>query len=177
MKNPCLVVIDVQEKLYPVVQDRKNFLRNLEVLIRGFKLLDLPIIVTEQVPEKLGRTIKSVRSILSNIEPIHKLSFCCTYDSKFNSKCDELFNVDGYVLAGIETHICVYQTEKQMSLLGKHVEVVADAVSSRNKINHNVALDRIRNSGGFLTTTEMILFELIGNAEGDVFRELSKLVK
>ena len=64
-----------------------------------------------------------------------------------------------------------------MSLLGKHVEVVADAVSSRNKINHNIALDRIRNSGGFLTTTEMILFELKGNAEGDVFRELSKLVK
>ena len=65
MKNPCLVVIDVQEKLYPVVQDKENFLRNLEILIRGFKLLDLPIIVTEQVPQKLGHTVNSVRSILS----------------------------------------------------------------------------------------------------------------
>ena len=177
MKNPCLVVIDVQEKLYPIVQDKENFLRNLEILIRGFKLLDLPIIVTEQVPQKLGHTVSSVSSILGDVEPIPKSSFSCASDDKFNSKCDELSNVDGYVLAGIETHICVYQTDRQMRLLGKHIEVVADAVSSRNKTNHSVALDRIRCSGGFLTTTEMILFELKGNAEGDVFRELSRLVK
>lgn len=177
MKNPCLVVIDVQEKLYPVVQDKESFLRNLEILIRGFKLLDLPIIVTEQVPQKLGHTVNSVRSILSDVEPIPKSSFSCASDDRFNSKCDELVDVDGYVLAGIETHICVYQTERQMSLSGKHVEVVADAVSSRNKTNHDVALDRIRNSGGFLTTTEMILFELKGNAEGNLFKQLSKLVK
>ena len=177
MKNPCLVVIDVQEKLYPVVQEKDNFLKNLDILIKGFKLLDLPIIVTEQVPQKLGNTVKPVRSILSDVEPIPKSSFSCVSDDKFNSKCDELLNVDGYVLAGIETHICIYQTQKQMSLLGKHVEVVADAVSSRNKTNHDVALDRIRNGGGFLTTTEMILFELTGNAEGIIFKQLSKLVK
>ena len=177
MKNPCLVVIDVQEKLYPIVQDKYNFLKNLEILIKGFKLLDLPIIVTEQVPQKLGHTVKPVRSILSDVKTIPKSSFSCASDDKFNSKCDELLNVDGYVLAGIETHICVYQTQKQMSLLGKHVEVVADAVSSRNKTNHDIALHRIRNSGGFLTTTEMILFELTGNAEGIIFKQLSKLVK
>ena len=177
MKNPCLVVIDVQEKLYPVVQDKYNFLKNLEILIKGFKLLDMPILVTEQVPQKLGHTVNPVRSILSDVEPIPKSTFSCASDDKFNSKCDELLNVDGYVLAGIETHICIYQTQKQMSLLGKHVEVVVDAVSSRNKINHDVALHRIRNSGGFLTTTEMILFELTGNAEGIIFKQLSKLVK
>ena len=177
MKNPCLVVIDVQEKLYPVVQDKYNFLKNLEILIKGFKLLDMPILVTEQVPQKLGHTVNPVRRILSNVQPIPKSSFSCASDDRFNSMCDELLNVDGYVLAGIETHICVYQTQKQMSLLGKHVEVVADAVSSRNKTNHDVALDRIRNGGGFLTTTEMILFELTGNAEGIIFKQLSKLVK
>ena len=177
MKNPCLVVIDVQEKLYPVVQNKDNFLKNLEILIKGFRLLDLPIIVTEQVPQKLGHTVYPVRSLLSDVEPIPKSSFSCASNDKFKSKCDELLNVDGYVLAGIETHVCIYQTQKQMSLLGKHVEVVADAVSSRNKTNHDVALDRIRNSGGFLTTTEMILFELAGNAEGIIFKQLSKLVK
>ena len=177
MKNPCLVVIDVQEKLYPVVQDKDNFLKNLEILIKGFKLLDLPIIVTEQVPQKLGHTVSSVRNILIDVEPIPKSSFSCASDHRFNSKCDELSHVDGYILAGIETHICVYQTERQMSFLGKHVEVVADAVSSRNKTNHDVALDRIRNNGGFLTTTEMILFELKGHAEGNLFKQLSKLVK
>ena len=177
MKNPCLIVIDVQEKLYPIIRGKDNFLKNLEILIKGFKLLDLPIIVTEQVPQKLGHTVNPVRSILSDVEPIPKSSFSCASDDKFNSKCDELLNVDGYVLAGIETHICIYQTQRQMSLLGRHVEVVADAVSSRNKTNHDVALNRIINSGGFLTTTEMVLFELKGNAEGDVFKQLSKLVK
>ena len=177
MNNPCLVVIDVQEKLYPAIRYKENFLKNLEILIRGFQLLGLPIIVTEQVPEKLGHTVNPIRSILSDVEPIPKSSFSCASDDKFNSKCDKLFDVDGYVLAGIETHICVYQTERQMSLMGKHVEVVADAVSSRNKTNHSVALDRITKNGGFLTTTEMILFELKGSADGDVFRQLSRLVK
>tara|TARA_Y100000816_G_C25719413_1_gene379391 strand:+ start:31 stop:564 length:534 start_codon:yes stop_codon:yes gene_type:complete len=177
MKNPCLVIIDVQEKLYPVVQDKENFLRNLEILIRGFKILDLPIIVTEQVPQKLGHTVNPVRSILKDVEPISKSSFSCASDDRFNLKCDEFLDVDGYVLAGIETHICVYQTERHMSLSGKHVEVVVDAVSSRNKTNHDIALDRIRNNGGFLTTAEMILFELKGSAEGNVFKQISKLVK
>ena len=159
---------DAQEEIPPNViaeilrdyADRLDQMNKLIAFVYGLFLFFCPLAVQAE-----------------DVEPIPKSSFSCASDGNFNSKCDELFDVDGYVLAGIETHICVYQTERQMSLLGKHVEVVADAVSSRNKTNHNIALDRIRNSGGFLTTTEMILFELKGNAEGDVFRELSKLVK
>ncbi len=84
---------------------------------------------------------------------------------------------DGVVLAGIETHVCIYQTERDLIHRGQHVEVVTDAVSSRNPNNHQIALDRIRNNGGFLTTMEMLLFSLQEVAEGDRFRELIKLVK
>ena len=173
------VVMDLQPKLVASFDPNEGdkLMKSINLMVHAMQFLEIPLLVTEQVPQKLGHTVNSVRRILSDVEPISKSSFSCPSDDKFNLKCDELLDVDGYILAGIETHICVYQTGKQMSLLGKHVEVVADAVSSRNKTNHNVALDRIRNSGGFLTTTEMILFELKGNAEGDVFRGLSKLVK
>ena len=77
MNNPCLVVIDVQERLFPVMHQKENLLKNLEILIKGFKLFDLPIFVTEQVPEKLGPTIDPIGSLLNGIEPISKTSFSC----------------------------------------------------------------------------------------------------
>jgi nicotinamidase-related amidase len=81
------------------------------------------------------------------------------------------------VLAGIESHVCVYQTERDLIHRGQHVEVVTDAVTSRDPNNHRIALDRIRNNGGFLTTVEMLLFSLQEKAEGETFKELIKLVK
>jgi len=177
MNNPCLVVIDVQERLFPVMHQKENLLKNLEILIKGFKLFDLPIFVTEQVPEKLGPTIDPIGSLLNGIEPISKTSFSCASDPKFMSDSNSLSNNDGIVLAGIETHVCVYQTERDLIRRGHHVEVVTDAVSSRDPNNHRVALDRIRNNGGFLTTAEMLLFNIQADASGKDFKELAKLVK
>ncbi|MDP6170459.1 MAG: hydrolase [Candidatus Marinimicrobia bacterium] len=177
MKNPYLVVIDVQEKLFPVVHDRETFLRNLEILIQGFKLFELPILLTEQVPEKLGPTIEPIRSLLDGVEPIPKTSFSCASDPAFMSRSGTFDGSDGVVLAGIETHVCVYQTERDLIRRGQHVEVVTNAVSSRDPNNHRIALDRIRNNGGFLTTVEMLLFNIQEHASGDTFKELVQLVK
>ena len=177
MNNLCLIVIDVQERLFPVMHQKEELLKNLEILIKGFKLFELPIFITEQVPEKLGPTIAPIVSLLDGIEPTSKTSFSCAADSKFMSASDSLNNNDGIVLAGIETHVCVYQTEKDLINRGHHVEVVTDAVSSRVPNNHRVALDRIRNNGGFLTTTEMLLFNIQADASGKDFKKLAKLVK
>ena len=177
MNKPCLIVIDVQEKLFPVMHGKEKLLRNLEILIKGFKLFGLPIFMTEQVPEKLGSTIESVRSLLDGVDSISKTSFSCASDPKFLSVSDSFSSNDGIVLAGIETHVCVYQTERDLIRRGHHVEVVTDAVSSRDPNNHRVALDRIRNNGGFLTTTEMLLFNIKADAKGEDFKELAKLVK
>ena len=177
MKNPYLVVIDVQERLFPVMNEKEAFLKNLQILIKGFKLFGLPILLTEQVPDKLGPTIEPLRSILKDTEPIIKSSFSCAGDPGFLSQTDGLSTHDGIVLAGIETHVCVYQTERDLIRRGQHVEVVTNAVASRDTNNHRIALDRIRNNGGFLTTAEMVLFNIQERAGGATFKELVKLVK
>ena len=177
MKNPYLVVIDVQERLFPVMNEKEAFLKNLQILIKGFKLFGLPILLTEQVPDKLGPTIEPLRSILKDTEPIIKSSFSCAGDPGFLSQTDGLSTHDGIVLAGIETHVCVYQTERDLIRRGQHVEVVTNAVASRDANNHRIALDRIRNNGGFLTTAEMVLFNIQERAGGATFKELVKLVK
>ena len=177
MKNPYLVVIDVQEKLFPEIHEKEAFLKNLQILIKGFQLFDLPILLTEQVPDKLGPTIEPIRSILNDTEPVIKSSFSCAGDPGFMSQTAGLSMYDGIVLAGIETHVCIYQTERDLIRRGQHVEVVTDAVASRDANNHRIAVDRIRNNGGFLTTVEMVLFNIQESAGGDRFRELIKLVK
>ena len=159
------------------MHQKKSLLKNLEILIQGFKLFELPIFMTEQVPEKLGSTIYPISSLLDGVDPISKTSFSCASDPKFISVSDSLSSNDGIVLAGIETHVCVYQTERDLIRKGHHVEVVTDAVSSRDPSNHRVALDRISNNGGFLTTTEMLLFNIQADANGKDFKELAKLVK
>ena len=177
MKNPYLVVIDVQERLFPVMNEKEAFLKNLQILIKGFQLFGLPILLTEQVPDKLGPTIEPLRSILKDTEPIIKSSFSCAGDPGFLSQTDGLSTHDGIVLAGIETHVCVYQTERDLIRRGQHVEVVTNAVASRDANNHRIALDRIRNNGGFLTTVEMVLFNIQERAGGATFKELVQLVK
>ena len=96
---------------------------------------------------------------------------------EFLKRSESLSQNDGIILAGIETHICVYQTERDLIRRGHHVEVVTNAVGSRDKNNHDIALDRIRNNGGFLTTVEMLLFNLQEKAGGERFKKLTKLIK
>ena len=177
MKNPYLVVIDVQEKLFPIMHEKETFLKNLQILIKGFQLFNLPILLTEQVPDKLGPTIEPIMSLLPDLKPISKSSFSCAGDVGFTWQAGSYSSCDGVVLAGIETHVCIYQTERDLIHRGQHVEVVTDAVTSRDSNNHGIALDRIRNNGGFLTTVEMLLFSLQEKADGERFRELIKLVK
>ena len=177
MRNPYLVIIDVQEKLVPVIHDRENLLSNIKILIKGFKIFDLPIILTEQVPNKLGPTIEPIKSLLNDIDPINKSSFSCAGEIEFLKKSELLSKNDGIILAGIETHVCIYQTERDLIRRGHHVEVVTNAVGSRDKNNHDIALDRIRNNGGLLTTIEMLLFNLQEKAGGERFKKLTKLIK
>ena len=176
MKNPCLVIIDVQEKLFPIMKDRQTLLKNLIILIKGFQLLKLPVITTEQVPEKLGHTIEEVASLFDKLDPVVKSSFSCLGESEFLERL-EAINADEIVLAGIESHVCVYQTSHDLLEKGKHVEVVVDSISSRNVNNHNTAIARMKMEGVSITSVEMLLFLLQKSASGDNFRKLVKLIK
>ena len=176
MKNPCLVLIDMQEKLFPAISNNEILLDNIEILIRGFQLFDFPIVVTEQVPDKLGKTIDRVTTLFKQVKPIIKSSFSCLGEPNF-IKFLETHNPSEIILAGLETHVCVYQTALDLIKENKHVEVVANGVSSRDVDNHLVALSRMQNQGVLLNTVEMLFFNIQKKAEGDTFKKLIKLLK
>lgn len=171
-----LVLVDVQGKLAQMMHQRDELFRNLRILARGMQLLDIPIILMEQTPEKLGSTVPEVTAVLGDIEPIKKKTFSCAGELEFRARLKELEPSD-VVLAGIEAHVCVYQTAADLIGQGFGVHLVVDAVSSRTESNRKAGVRRILSDGGHATTTEMLLFELQRSAEGDVFRELIKLVR
>jgi nicotinamidase-related amidase len=176
LDETVLVVIDVQGKLAQIMHERNRLFNSLEVLIRGAKLLGLPILLTEQVPEKLGSTVPEVRELLSDSEAMSKNSFSCLRDGVFRERLEALGRCN-VILAGIETHVCVYQTSRDLLELGYRVEVVTDAVSSRSAENRSIGLTRMKSEGAYLTSVEMVLFELQEVATGERFRGLAKLIK
>lgn len=175
LKKSCLVVVDVQEKLIPVMQSPELVIKNCSVLIRVAKALEIPILWCQQYPKALGQTVPPLAELLTHLQPIDKRSFsCCT--PEFNSKLATL-NVDTAILCGIETHVCVFQTAMDMLRMSMKVCVVADSVSSRTEQNKQLALSRMSANGVTLNSTEMLLFELLKTSEHPKFKELSALIR
>ncbi len=175
--NTALLVIDVQGKLAQLMHDKEALFANLDRIIRGAQVLNIPIIWTEQVPEKLGQTTPEIADLLANgATPLSKASFSCCGTPPFMTELQAL-NRGQLLLTGIETHICIYQTSLDLLNVGYEVQIVADAVSSRTAENKQVGLNRVKEAGGIITSTEMALFELLRVAEGDQFRQIAKIVK
>ena len=176
LENTALIVVDVQEKLARVMYEKEMLFENLQKLIKGVQILGIPIILTEQNPGGLGPTIPEVAHLLSDLQPIPKLSFSCCGDGRFLQELEAL-NRQQVLIAGIEVHVCVYQTAVDLLRLGYEVQVVADAVSSRTAENRKIGLERVRSEGASLTSTETALFELLKVAEGAKFKEILNIVK
>ena len=175
--NTILLVIDVQGKLAQIVAEKETLFANVDRMIKGAQILEIPILWTEQVPEKLGPTLPDLANLLSpTTQSISKSSFSCCAVSSFMAQLKAM-NRTQVLVTGIEAHICVYQTTLDLISLAYEVHVVSDAVSSRIVANKSIALDRMKSAGAMLTSTEMALFELLRVAEGDKFRAVSKLVK
>jgi len=175
--NTALLVIDVQGKLAQLMHDKEQLFANLDRIIRGAQVLDIPIIWTEQVPEKLGQTTPEIAELLvGSATPISKASFSCCGTPPFTAELQTL-NRRQLLVTGIETHICIYQTSIDLLNLDYDVQVVADAVSSRTAENKQIGLARVKEAGAVVTSTEMALFELLRVAEGDRFRQIARIVK
>ena len=172
----CLVVVDVQGKLAQLMFDKEGIFQNIPRVIQGFKLLDIPILWCQQAPEVLGETVESVRLVLSQSSPINKTTFSCWLDSSFQTQFTALKRPDVF-LCGIETHVCIYQTARDLLEEGFSVEVISDAVSSRSETNKLIALDRMRRLGVHLTSVEMCLFDLMQTAKHPKFKEISQLIR
>jgi nicotinamidase-related amidase len=174
--NTVLSVIDVQGELAHAMHNKEMLFENLQKLIKGSKILGIPILWTEQNPEGLGPTIPEVANLLSGIKPVSKLSFSCCGNERFMEALRAL-NRNQVLLAGIEAHVCIYQTAVDLVNLGYEVQVVIDAVSSRTKENKLIGLEKIREVGVSLTSTETVLFELLKVAEGPKFEGILNIVK
>jgi len=174
--NTVFVLVDVQGKLAAAMHEREALYRALEILLRGMQALRVPVIWMEQIPAKMGPTIPELAVHLEGQHPIAKACFSCCGSDTFLQVLKQS-GARQVVMAGIETHVCIYQTARDLLELGYAVEVVADAVSSRYEANHRIALQKIAALGAGVTTAESMLFELMRTSEHPAFRDILTLVK
>ena len=175
VEDSGLLIIDVQGKLAEQMNDSAALFNNLSMLIQGAKLLSIPIVWVEQLPEKLGPTHSDIIQQLPG-KPHSKSTFSAWGNDDVRSEIENL-NRRNWIVAGIECHICVYQSVRDLLKMHYKVHVVGDAVSSRKLENKSLGLQAMQTAGAKLTSTEMVLFELQQKAEGEVFKQLIKLVK
>lgn len=174
-----LIVIDVQERLMPVIHQRDEVVNNIEKLVRGCHVLDVPLLVTEQYVKGLGTTVEPLRRALeetSGYRPVEKSCFSAYGCGEFLAEMRALRRKQ-VIVAGVEGHVCVYQTVLDLVGAGHEVTLAADAISSRTAENRDIALRRMTAEGARLGSVEMILFELLVTSGTDEFRAISRLVK
>lgn len=175
-EDTALVVIDVQEGLLPVMHKQEKLITKLTQLIRGANELEIPVILTEQYPKGLGVTVPELREVLQGYSPIEKVAFSCCNVDPFMEAIGQTGRKN-ILICGIEAHVCVYQTVMQFLESDYHIEVVADGISSREPQNKEIALNKMGDYGADVTSVEMVLFELLGKAGSERFKQISKIVK
>jgi nicotinamidase-related amidase len=170
------VVIDIQEKLVPAMEESMTLVDNSKKLIQGMQILGLPLLVTQQYSKGLGETIAEVKELISDFQHIEKKDFSCFDEPVFAEKL-ALSGASNVIICGIESHVCVLQTAVDLKAAGYNPIVVMDCVSSRSFDNVDLAAERFRMEGITMTSYESILFELTRSAGAAEFKEISKLVK
>jgi len=174
--NTAAIIIDIQERLFPHMYNKEVLAQNTAILIQGLRLLNIPLIATEQYPKGLGKTIPEITGLLEGKDIVEKISFSCCDESRFLRELNRL-NKKYILLAGIESHVCVLQTALDLIDSGYHPVLVEDCVSSRKKNDKKIAVERIRQEGGMITTYESVLLELCRVAGTETFKQISGLIK
>ncbi|EGQ8448818.1 hydrolase [Vibrio alginolyticus] len=175
--NTGLIVVDVQGKLATLMHESDALIENITKLVKGAKALDLPILWLEQNPEKLGPTAEPIREVLESTHlPITKYTFDGCKEATFKVAVENA-KVDTWLVCGIESHICVYQTAVSLRQSGYRVELVTDCVSSRTAANKALALAKLTANGVVLTGLEMCLYEMVEDCRVPEFKEILALIK
>lgn len=182
--NKCgLCILDVQEKLSAAMPEKvlKGTLRNCLNLIEAARVLGMPIIMSEQFPQGLGRTLPVIgESVLrfprEQVLYFDKVQFCCTGIPTFDSWIRQSGRPQ-WILTGMETHVCVYQTARGLSRAGYEIFIPRDAVVSRTMANWEIGLDLLEHTGALLTCTESAIFDLLKRADTEEFQVISKIIK
>ena len=170
------MVVDVQGRLAQLMHDKHTLFKNIQILIKAAKILDIPIIWCQQCPQALGETIPQIAELLAGTRPLNKATFSCCGLEQFNQKL-KVLNRRQIILCGIETHVCIYQTAADLLKAGFYVQVVTDAVSSRNLADKQTAVERLKTSAIDISCVEMTLFELLVTADHPKFKPVVELIK
>jgi|LSQX01.1.fsa_nt_gb nicotinamidase-related amidase len=170
-----MLIIDIQQRLVPAMARRESVIKNTEILVETAKKLGIPIVVTEQYPKGLGKTVEKIGEKLDTGFVYEKITFsACTQEVM---SALERLGRKKVIVTGMETHVCVFQSVRGLLESGYMVFVVEDAVCSRRPRNHKLGLSLMHDMGAVITSTETIFFDLLKQAGTPLFRELSKLIK
>ena len=169
----ALIVIDIQEKLLPPIFQKEQLVRNSQLLIRLAGILKMPVIMSTQYAKGLGQTLPEIASLAPETRAIDKHMFSCFGSEVFCSTLKRLpGNRNTVLLCGMESHICVTQTALAALREGYLVHVASDAVSSRTEWNWKIGLQRVRDAGAVISSTEMMVYELLRSSGEPAFKEL-----
>lgn len=174
-----LLIVDMQERLLPAMTGGLEVEERCNTLLKAARALDVPVSVSEQYPKGLGHTVATLAEQAAGAPVFHKLAFSCWRDPalKKHMIAHHEAGLPLVILAGIEAHVCVLQTAVDLATAGFGVFAVADAMASRAPASHALALDRMRQSGVSVVTTEMVVFELLREAGTPAFKALSALIR
>lgn len=172
----ALVIVDIQERLVPAMGHKDTVISNCLHLIEAAKLMNIPILLTEQYPKGLGATIPEIRDALSSYAPVVKTTFSCCGESAFETEMQKTGRKT-ILLTGMETHVCVLQTALDLMNNGFSVHLVKDAVCSRTKANWQTGVEFMRDAGAVISCTETVLFQLLKAAGTEEFKVIAKRIK
>lgn len=176
-ENTGLLVVDVQERLMNQVEHACEVLYRMQQVIKGFHILQIPIVVTEQYPQGLGSTVAALKECLGPTQNYFtKTAFSCLGDPSIREYILGL-PVQNWVLIGLEAHICVFQTAKSLLTAGKQVVVLNDAIASRSIYDFSTGIAELRDIGSRVSSVETVLFEIVQNSKAPEFKSISELVK
>jgi nicotinamidase-related amidase len=174
--DTLLVIVDIQTKLLNVIFERERLVSSCRKLIQAARLLEVPMVMTEQYPKGMGPTDPQILEVLEDVGAMEKVSFSCCGAKDFNRKIAD-FKKKQVVVIGIEAHVCVLQTVHDLLHQGYFVYGPYDAVSSRKEGDYTNALDRMRQAGAVVGSVESAVFELLEKAGTPIFKQVSKLIK
>jgi len=175
-QNSCLFLCDMQVKFRPTIKYFDEIVQNSNRLLRAAKILDMPVVVTEQYPKGLGKTVPELGIEEYGITPVEKTKFTMCL-GPIMSKLKENVELNTVILCGIETHVCIQQTALDLLANGYRVFVVADACSSRGTVERALAYSLLQQSGCWLTSTESAILSLAGGSDHPKFKELQNIIK
>ncbi|HEY9713348.1 MAG TPA: hydrolase [Chroococcales cyanobacterium] len=174
--NAVLLIVDVQEAFRKYLPDMAGLAKSIGTLVQGCQLIGVPILVTEQYPKGLGKTVPEIAESLAGVTAIEKSCFSCCQSPQFMDELRKL-NRNQIIVCGIEAHVCVNQTVHDLLSEGFQTHIVLDAIASRSNVNKEAGVTKMLSSGAIASTVEMSLFEMLYESGTDVFKAVQKLLK